>query len=219
MRDSILAGRPLDILHAMGIDPLQTFTNQYLHDAVRVTADGAEHHETTRHLVRADRDGLDRMAMVLRQDFTTDPTPEVEGVAGCTLGRVVQLDDAGLMAAELVFDRRLRRGELYAFTYRLLERMPPGLTENGITRVLSHEVPYLVLDATFESPLPGSAHYRTTPQRFSGETNPVDAEQQELPVGPQVRIVIGDAAPGLHALGWCDRPQPDPVAGGGHRGH
>ncbi len=202
VRAANMEGRPMAILEAMGIDPVRNYTNQYLNDRLRVSADRTEHHETTRQFLRSKVDGLDRMAMVLRQNCDEDVPPLVAGGDGCTLGRVVQLDDAGLMAAELLFDRPLAKGELYAFEYTMLEQLPPDIPDAGMSRVLPETLPYMVLDVTFDGEIPPVVEYHTTPREYLGDTNPAHAQRQVLECAAVVSLTLTDASPGLHTLCW-----------------
>ncbi len=73
---------------------------------------------TSRHVVRAHRDGVDRYLAVYRGDPGCDPSGiAVRALENCRTGRVRWDGDAGVLVAELLFDTRLRSGETYLFGY------------------------------------------------------------------------------------------------------
>lgn len=73
---------------------------------------------TSRHVVRAHHDGVDRYLAVHRGDPGCDPSRiAVRALENCRTGRVRWDLDAGVLVAELLFDTRLRSGETYLFGY------------------------------------------------------------------------------------------------------
>lgn len=191
----------LALLSGMGIDPVGAYTTVMFHDTTRVSADHRRQYETTRQVIRSERDGLDRIALVMRQNFLEDPAPLIATQEGCRAGRVVQLDDQGLFAAELVLDRPLAAGDLHRLQYLLVEEMPGDVCDGGFTRVLPHEVPYLVLDVVFDQSSPPRVQYRTTPRAYVG-TSSTNALCQDLPRGRFVQVAISDASAGMHEVVW-----------------
>lgn len=191
----------LALLQTMGLDPTSGYSSVTFHETTRVSADHTHQFETTRQLIRCEREGLDRLAMVMRQNFLDDPTPLVRPQEGCTLGRVVQLDNEGLLAVELVLDRALCLGDLYRLNYLVIEQMPADVTESGYTRVLPAPVEYLVLDVIFEQHEPPRVQYRTTPRAYDPDAGD-DVLTQDLPRGRFVQIAVTDASAGMHELAW-----------------
>ncbi|MDP9948577.1 MULTISPECIES: hypothetical protein [Streptomyces] len=73
---------------------------------------------TSRHVVRAHRDGVDRYLAVHRGDPGCEPARiAVRALENCRTGRVRWDREAGVLVAELLFDTRLRSGETYLFGY------------------------------------------------------------------------------------------------------
>ncbi|MEU3321695.1 MULTISPECIES: hypothetical protein [unclassified Streptomyces] len=73
---------------------------------------------TSRHVVRAHRDGVDRYLAVYRGDPGCAPSRiAVRALENCRTGRVRWDGDTGVLVAELLFDTRLRSGETYLFGY------------------------------------------------------------------------------------------------------
>lgn len=82
-----------------------------LHDLLRVGPDRRLVSMTTRQVLRAKVDGPDRRVILHHQRDCTVDLPRIRPVRGCALGRVVRRRPEGVVAAELVFPRPLRRGE------------------------------------------------------------------------------------------------------------
>ncbi|MFC7615460.1 hypothetical protein ACFQV2_20130 [Actinokineospora soli] len=80
------------------------------HDVVVVGTDQGERSFTTRQVLRAEEDGPDRWVVVVHLDEHDRALPLVRPVRNCVLGRVVTRPSAGLLVAELLFPRPLRRG-------------------------------------------------------------------------------------------------------------
>jgi transcriptional regulator with XRE-family HTH domain len=70
----------------------------------------------TQMTVRAERTGVDRMAIVVHPDDAT--RADFEATRACRLGAVRRHNPSGLVAAELIFEDALTRGELYPVSYR-----------------------------------------------------------------------------------------------------
>lgn len=189
------------LLDAMGLAMHGRHVNEYLRDSIHVTADRLWQKENTEQLLRATVDGLDRVAMVFRLNFLDEPAPLIEPVAGCELGRVVQLDDEGLLAAEVLLPRPLASGERHLLEYRLSWETPPDAADSGFTRVLPQSLDYLVYDVQVDGEAPVAAWYYTTPHAFDGVC-PSDELREALPAGHHFQVTLNHPAPGLHALEW-----------------
>ncbi|MDT0460587.1 hypothetical protein RM550_33510 [Streptomyces sp. DSM 41527] len=69
-------------------------------------------------VVRAHRDGVDRYVALHRGEAGCDPSRvRVRAAENCRLGRVRGHTEAGVVAAELLFDTRLRAGDTHVFGY------------------------------------------------------------------------------------------------------
>jgi len=70
------------------------------------------------HIVRAHRDGVDRFVAVHHGDRGAVPERiRVHALENCRLGRVRRHGGTGVLAAELLFDTRLRSGDTFLFRY------------------------------------------------------------------------------------------------------
>jgi transcriptional regulator with XRE-family HTH domain len=83
-------------------------------DEVRVTPGRIE--VDHRRTMRAERSGVDRFVAMIAPDEGLDPKIEI-GPAG-RLGEIRRDEKAGLVAAEILFDEPLARGEFYPLSYR-----------------------------------------------------------------------------------------------------
>nr|WP_052478489.1 hypothetical protein [Kibdelosporangium sp. MJ126-NF4]CEL18520.1 hypothetical protein [Kibdelosporangium sp. MJ126-NF4]CTQ98004.1 hypothetical protein [Kibdelosporangium sp. MJ126-NF4] len=95
-------------------------------DSVAVGADRTIHSVHTRLVVEATADGPDRYLAVYCAEPSTDSADiAVKALVNCRLGRVRRHPDAAVIAAELLFDRRLRIGETQFFDYAVTVSAPP----------------------------------------------------------------------------------------------
>ncbi|MBB4965051.1 XRE family transcriptional regulator [Saccharothrix violaceirubra] len=117
------------------------------HDLVLVGPDRCEQSVRTRHVLRADADGADRWVLVT--EASDGSLPLVKPLWHCDLGRVVVRPSAGLVVAELLFDRALRRGEHIVIEHELITPVPrPVATAH--TRTFRHPVREYVLEIAFD---------------------------------------------------------------------
>ncbi|MGO4956436.1 hypothetical protein ACTQ49_04040 [Luteococcus sp. Sow4_B9] len=192
------------LLKALDFPTEPSFTNQLIHDSVAFSARDHRQEETTRHLLRADRAGLRRLPLLLAQDVDSQETPLVEGMMGCELGEVVQLDQIGLMLAEVLFPHPLERGELAMLEYRVSWNIEDE-TRFGSSRALATTIPFLVLDVTFTDETPSRVWYASSqgPDQGNGpDESPSGEEVTALEPGPFAQMALSNGNPGLHRLRW-----------------
>ncbi|MFE9672659.1 hypothetical protein ACFYO5_00820 [Streptomyces sp. NPDC006259] len=88
------------------------------HERVRVGACRELLERESQHIVRADRDGVDRFVAVHHGDPGCAPERmTVHALENCRTGRVRRHHDTGVLVAEFLFDTRLRAGETFLFGY------------------------------------------------------------------------------------------------------
>lgn len=186
------------VLRSLGMDPRMPFTSRTLHDSLLVDTPNQRHHQTTRHLLRADVEGLDRFPLIFHQARGEDLPATPEAGVGCELGRVVQLDEQGLVVGEMLLAKPLRKGELAMVDYRMSWDTAHD-DEPGYTRQLRSSPRFLVMDLTFRGPLPQQVTYWNAPL---GSTRG-DELAKEQPVEPEeyVQVVLTDPS-GNHGLAW-----------------
>ncbi|MGW9496398.1 hypothetical protein ACWG5P_18755 [Streptomyces prasinus] len=88
------------------------------HERVRIGAHRELAERESHHIVRAHRDGVDRFVAVHHGDPGAAPARmTVRPLENCRTGRVRWRQDTGVLAAELLFDTRLRAGDTFLFRY------------------------------------------------------------------------------------------------------
>ncbi|WP_234434206.1 hypothetical protein [Streptomyces sp. NRRL F-5126] len=144
----------------------------------------------TRQLLRADRDGPDRWVTVYRLDEPGSP-PGIEVVSPCRTGRVVRSHEGGLLAAELLFDRPLARGETVIVEYTLTHAAPRPF-ETHVEAALHLPVREYVMEARFDPACLPSACYSYHLDGACARDGAADQRSERL-----LRI---DAAGSAHAV-------------------
>ncbi|MEO3977121.1 hypothetical protein [Streptomyces sp. CAU 1734] len=88
------------------------------HERVRIGAGRELLGRDSRHVVRAHRDGVDRYLAIHHGETGCDPARvRVSALENCRTGRVRWHRETGVVAAELLFDARLRAGDTHVFGY------------------------------------------------------------------------------------------------------
>ncbi|KWT63520.1 hypothetical protein ADL21_02265 [Streptomyces albus subsp. albus] len=143
------------------------------HDRYEYGDDRTQRRVWTRHLLRADRDGPDRWVMLFYEDEPGAGIPRLRGLRNCHPGRVIADAGAGMLAAELLFDRPLRRGESLIMEFELLNRTrrpPDGVGSCGRTLRMSTRE-YLLEVAFHPAALPAVCEEFTVPADGSPGTS------------------------------------------------
>ncbi|MER7484568.1 hypothetical protein ABTY20_01210 [Streptomyces sp. NPDC126497] len=88
------------------------------HERIRIGVRRELAEREAHHIVRARRDGVDRYVAVHHGDPGAAPERmTVHALENCRTGRVRRHHDTGVLAAELLFDTRLRSGDTFLFRY------------------------------------------------------------------------------------------------------
>ncbi|MEU3852569.1 hypothetical protein [Streptomyces sp. NPDC029554] len=88
------------------------------HERLRIGARRELAERESHHIVRAHRDGVDRFVAVHHGERGAVPERmRVHALENCRTGRVRWHSDTGVLAAELLFDTRLRAGDTFLFRY------------------------------------------------------------------------------------------------------
>jgi hypothetical protein len=88
------------------------------HEQVRIGSRRELLARESHHIVRAQKDGIDRYVAVHHGDPGCDPEHvTVRALENCRTGRVRWHHDTGVLVAELHFDTRLRTGDTFLFRY------------------------------------------------------------------------------------------------------
>ncbi|GAA2278201.1 hypothetical protein GCM10010415_53150 [Streptomyces atrovirens] len=88
------------------------------HERIRIGARRELAERESHHIVRAHLDGVDRYVAVHHGDPGAVPARmTVRALENCRTGRVLRHHETGVLAAELLFDTRLRAGDTFLFRY------------------------------------------------------------------------------------------------------
>ncbi|MGW5055347.1 helix-turn-helix domain-containing protein [Actinokineospora sp. NPDC004072] len=165
------------------------------HDRVEIDADRVKRVQHTRQVLRAEQDGIDRIVVVSWGDGPDAPAPAVVPVRNCSLGRTEVDDDAGLLAAELVFDRPLARRETIVVEHALHSTSPPtAVSHQRASRLPVRE--YLVEVSFHPAALP---HHCVQFSEVNGEER---VRAVELDSTCTAHAIGMDLPPGRYGLRW-----------------
>lgn len=207
------AVRGLDLVwpeqpHAAVLGRLDTGWDAHLarvsvHDVLSIDADGRQVRLTVRQAMRARVDGPDRRVVMHAQDDTAAGLPTIRPLGGCTLGRVEHDRAGGVVGAELLFLRPLRRGETVIMKYDVVSSTP-GPQEREYTRRLRLPMREYLLEVEFDPrALPASVAALT-----EGREHPIAVDADH-----RAHLVHTDTAPGTTGIRWtwpADRPAAPP---------
>lgn len=167
------------------------------HDRIVIGADHGEHVTVSRQVLRAETDGPDRWVAIVHTDEHDRAVPFIRPVRHCRLGRVVTRPAQGLVAAELLFDRRLRRGDTVITEHAIVNAAPYPLATN-YERKFRLPVREYVLEICFDpAALPRSC------QRFE-QTDSGTELTRSVPLGEtaSVHAVALNFGPGRYGFRW-----------------
>ncbi|MGQ0840264.1 helix-turn-helix domain-containing protein [Actinokineospora sp.] len=167
------------------------------HDRVLVGPDGGEQAYVSRQVLRAEADGPDRWVVILHTDEHDRPPPTVRPLRHCGLGRVVNRPGAGLMVAELLFDRPLAKGETVITEYELVNAAPCPVDAN-YERKFRLPVREFVLEVCFDPAAVPDHCEQYTRDEHGVET----AQPAELDRSRSVHGVALNFGPGCYGFRW-----------------
>ncbi|WP_330274926.1 XRE family transcriptional regulator [Lentzea sp. NBC_00516] len=124
-------------------------------DFVTVGADRTERAFRSRQVLSASMTGPDRWVVIMHVDSHDRPLPLVNALKNCTVGQVVREPSEGLLVAELLFERPLRKGESVVIEHELVNQDPCPLATNYERKFRLPTREY-VLEVTFEGAAPAS---------------------------------------------------------------
>ncbi|GAB3711274.1 hypothetical protein [Mariniluteicoccus flavus] len=187
------------LISDMGLDPTGDLTRLTLHDSLTIAADRTESTELTRLVLRSERTGACRWAVVYEQDADPGVIPQVEAVSGCMVGETVVIPERNLTIAEMILPRPLERGEM-ALVEIMVTWAPTDVHSFRVERSCVTAMRELALEVKFhKSARPRRAVAYQRPQ-MEGET---EYDLVELPIGPgPVQSIRHDANPGVYGVRW-----------------
>ncbi|MBM7773538.1 transcriptional regulator with XRE-family HTH domain [Actinokineospora baliensis] len=181
----------LDLSHDTAITRLSA------HDRIVIGPDRAKTVQRTRQVLRAERDGVDRLVVTGWAEREGGAPPTLTGTRNCTLGRVNVDLRGGQVAAELLFDRPLGRREtiIVEHEYHLPSPRPIAYGHQRVSRMPVRE--YL-LEVRFDP--------RALP-RYCVQFTDVGGREQvralTLDSAYTVHTMALDLEPGRHGIRWA----------------
>ncbi|GLY66022.1 helix-turn-helix domain-containing protein [Amycolatopsis taiwanensis] len=168
-----------------------------LHDRGEIAGDGGQRSLTTRIVFRATGHGQDRWLLIYDHGGTDAEPPRLQALRNCTTGRFEVDAEHGLTAAELLFHRKIDRGETQLIEYALVNSGPPyPECQNTYYREFRRPVHEYLLEIQFD----------TSPSRCWQYTRVGDAPEQRqdllLDTGGGVHAVAADFGPGVFGIAW-----------------
>lgn len=166
-------------------------------DRIVVGADQGERTYTSRQVLRAEADGPDRWVVILHLDEHDRAVPEVRAVRNCRVGRVIDRPESGLVVAELLFDRPLRRGETVITEHEIVNQAPYPV-DCGYERKFRLPVREYVLEVCFD---PAVKPARCT-QYARLDDGTEETRDVELSDSAEVHSVALNFGPGCYGFRW-----------------
>ncbi|HEV8555268.1 MAG TPA: hypothetical protein VGR06_02585 [Actinophytocola sp.] len=120
-------------------------------DVMELAADQGEKRISVRQVLRAERDGAERTLCVYDLERPGRPFPEITASQGCQIGRVAHDHAAGIVAAEILLEQPLHRGETVILDYSLTHPGPPySRGDDSYCRKFTTPVREFVLELRFD---------------------------------------------------------------------
>ncbi|GGS60403.1 helix-turn-helix domain-containing protein [Actinokineospora fastidiosa] len=170
------------------------------HDRMEIGADRGEKLIGVRQVFRAERDGADRTIMVYDLELPGRPFPRVVAGDTCRIGRVARDEDAGLIAAEILLDRPLGRGDTTIVDYALQHPGPPySRGDDSYCRKFTSPVREFVLELRFDPrALP------TYLEQYTADPDDQVTSRRKLEISPdgKAHAVALDFGPGIMCVRW-----------------
>ncbi|MGH3518032.1 MAG: hypothetical protein ACRDQ7_11575 [Haloechinothrix sp.] len=171
-----------------------------LHDRCDIAADGGQVAVTSRAVFQANADAQHRWLLVYAHDDTATWPPTLRAERNCILGRVEMDQRHGIIAAELLFDRPVDRGESYLIEYSITNDGPPyPRCMNTHWREFRRPVREYLLEVRFDEDRPPThcwQYARTSPAAAS------DRRDLRLDHSCGVHAIALDFGPGIFGIGW-----------------
>lgn len=172
-----------------------------LSDRIEIGPDRCQRRMRVRHVIQAERDGVDRWVSVYDVEHPGQPLPRIVPIRSCTLGKVAQNRDAGVHVTEWLFDRPMDRGETLVMEFELVHQGPfrplPGDT---FTRMLRQRVRHYIAELVFHrESLPAFCRQYETAADGGNPSQPRDMTVSDAGHAHMVKLDIG---PGGCCLNW-----------------
>ena len=176
-------------------------------DVMELAADRGEKSINVRQVLRAERDGAERTILVYDLERPGRPFPDITAGQSCKIGRMAYDDAAGIVAAEIVLDQPLHRGETVILEYALVHPGPPySRGDDSYCRKFTTPVREFVLELRFDPRMPP----RYCEQYTTDPDNQITSRRRvEVNAEGHGHAVALDFGPGIFCVRWewpNDRP-------------
>ena len=186
-----------DLLDEIGERGGRQLTGLSLHDQHTIGRRRELCEARSRAVFQAQQRGVDRWVAVYHHPQGVLPTSRT--ARGCRFGRVRMDESSGLIAAELLFDRPLARGETYLLEYGFGfdEKGPPVTEEGRGFRAPQHE---FLIEVRFHPDALPARCYRTW--RPDANTALKDTADLRLSSYHSVHFIEFGVTAGYHGIRW-----------------
>ena len=183
-------------LEELGFGVHHELVDVTVHDTIDVDARGVQRVRTIRNVVRATRDGAQRIPALLSVSKPTGAVAEFEAVSGCRIGRRVTHAREGVFAAEILLERPLRIDATGAAEHRVT--LPADAApDDAVEYFLLHRVTELMVWVRFDPDrLPVSVETYTV---IDGRTA---SSLVDLAGSTSVQHVVHRVGPGRVGIRW-----------------
>jgi transcriptional regulator with XRE-family HTH domain len=169
-------------------------------DVMELAADQGEKRISVRQVLRAERDGAERTLCVYDLERPGRPFPEITASQGCHIGRVAHDHAAGIVAAEILLEQPLHRGETVILDYSLTHPGPPySRGDDSYCRKFTTPVREFVLELRFDPRmLPRYCEQYTT----DPDNQITSRRRVEVNAEGHGHAVALDFGPGIFCVRW-----------------
>jgi hypothetical protein len=169
-------------------------------DVMELAADKGEKRMSIRQVLRAERDGAERTIMVYDLERPGRPFPAIAAGQSCTIGRVAHDHAAGIVAAEILLEQPLHRGETTILEYSLTHPGPPySRGDDSYCRKFTTPVREFVLELRFDPlMLPRYCEQYTT----DPDNQITSRRRVEINADGRGHAVALDFGPGIFCVRW-----------------
>lgn len=164
-----------------------------VHDRLQIGPDRRQQSLVVRQVMRARVNGPDRRVVMHCHDDATAGLPEIRALRGCTVGRTASDIHGGVVAAELLFLRPLRRGQTVVTEYEVVTE-GPGPCELAYTRRLRLPATDYLLEVQFDA--------AAVPERCEAVTGDGLLTELELDPAHGVHVVGDEQMAGSVGIRW-----------------
>ncbi|HEV2779660.1 MAG TPA: hypothetical protein VGX25_09695 [Actinophytocola sp.] len=169
-------------------------------DVMELAVDQGEKKISVRQVLRAERDGAERTLVVYDLERPGRPFPEITAVQSCRIGKVAQDPASGLIAAEILLEQPLHRGETVILDYALTHPGPPfSRGDDSYCRKFTTPVREFVLELRFDPRmLPRYCEQYTT----DPDNQITSRRRVEINADGHGHAVALDFGPGIFCVRW-----------------